>query len=145
VKNFVENGRISPNAVQLGKLSTNAVCLAKILTCPDCGARMVLRDSKYGKFYGCSTFPKCRSAHRAHPDGRPLGIPANKETKNWRIRAHAAFDQLWLLGGMNRRSAYLWMQKALNLTSKEAHIGMFDQAMCEKLIAAVEKELEKKP
>jgi DNA topoisomerase-1 len=28
--------------------------------CPKCGSNLVLRKSIYGKFYGCSTFPKCR-------------------------------------------------------------------------------------
>jgi len=30
------------------------------VTCPDCGAPMRLRDGKKGKFYGCSTYPKCK-------------------------------------------------------------------------------------
>ena len=28
-------------------------------TCPRCGAPMVHRNSKYGPFWGCSTFPRC--------------------------------------------------------------------------------------
>lgn len=28
--------------------------------CPRCGNRMVLRSGKYGKFWGCETFPRCR-------------------------------------------------------------------------------------
>ncbi|NLA05594.1 MAG: restriction endonuclease [Firmicutes bacterium] len=28
--------------------------------CPRCGNRMVLRDGKYGKFWGCENFPRCR-------------------------------------------------------------------------------------
>ena len=28
--------------------------------CPKCNATLVLRSSKYGEFYGCSNFPKCR-------------------------------------------------------------------------------------
>ncbi len=29
--------------------------------CEKCGARMILRHGKYGDFYGCSAFPKCRN------------------------------------------------------------------------------------
>lgn len=29
--------------------------------CRKCGSRMVLRESQYGLFWGCSTFPKCFS------------------------------------------------------------------------------------
>ena len=28
--------------------------------CPKCGGKLVLKDGKYGKFYGCSNFPECR-------------------------------------------------------------------------------------
>ncbi len=29
-------------------------------TCPKCGGKLVERTSKYGKFYGCSNYPKCK-------------------------------------------------------------------------------------
>ena len=29
-------------------------------TCPFCGSRLVLRQGKYGQFWGCSTYPQCR-------------------------------------------------------------------------------------
>ena len=28
--------------------------------CPRCGAKLVEKQGKYGKFYGCSSYPKCR-------------------------------------------------------------------------------------
>lgn len=28
--------------------------------CPKCGGHLVLRNGKYGTFYGCSNYPKCR-------------------------------------------------------------------------------------
>ena len=28
--------------------------------CPRCGSKLVEREGKYGKFIGCSNFPKCR-------------------------------------------------------------------------------------
>ena len=28
--------------------------------CPKCGGRLVLRNGKYGSFYGCSNYPKCK-------------------------------------------------------------------------------------
>jgi len=27
--------------------------------CPDCGGDLVLRESKFGHFYGCNRYPKC--------------------------------------------------------------------------------------
>ncbi len=34
------------------------------IKCPWCGAGMVIRHGKYGKFYGCSQFPKCRGTRK---------------------------------------------------------------------------------
>jgi ssDNA-binding Zn-finger/Zn-ribbon topoisomerase 1 len=62
--------------------------------CPECEAPMVLRwTDKYKRhFYSCSRWPECDAAHGADPQGKPLGIPANKATKRARIAAHDAFD-----------------------------------------------------
>jgi hypothetical protein len=127
------------------------------LRCPDCGAPMELRYSKRfdKKFWGCSRWSEtgCKGIHGAHPDGRPLGIPANRETKDWRILAHAWFDSLWHDEArhamfadcrtplMLRKDAYRWMQKAMNMTSDQAHIGMFDKYQCEMLISRVREFL----
>lgn len=110
-----------------------------------CKAPMVLRYSgkikKAPWFYGCSTFPKCRATHGCHQqDGRPLGRPADQETKGWRIKAHDAFDTLWQSGKFSRRGAYNWMKQTLNLSDEENHIGMMDTATCQRVIEAVEKE-----
>ena len=31
----------------------------KATVCPRCGGSLVIRDGRYGKFYGCSSYPKC--------------------------------------------------------------------------------------
>jgi ssDNA-binding Zn-finger/Zn-ribbon topoisomerase 1 len=107
--------------------------------CGECGAIMKLRRSRaYGRFYGCSRFPECTATHGAHQaTGQPLGTPADKPTREARQRAHAAFDHLWQSGVMRRKDAYRWMQDALGLTKKKAHISMMDIATCERLLAAV--------
>lgn len=78
--------------------------------CGECGAPMELRQSKHypAPFWGCTEFPKCRGTHGAHMNGKPLGIPANKETREWRRKAHLAFDPIWQNPehGVNRREAY---------------------------------------
>lgn len=37
----------------------------KAVVCPECGSPMVLRHGKYGDFYGCSHYPKCRCTRQA--------------------------------------------------------------------------------
>ena len=96
---------------------------------------MVLRQSKHGPFYGCTGYPTCDATHGAHPDVKPLGIPADKPTKQARIRAHEAFDRLWKRGRRSRSQAYAWLREAMDLTEDEAHIGRFDMAQGEELIA----------
>ena len=34
--------------------------IGEINLCPQCGSPMVLREGRYGKFYGCRKFPYCR-------------------------------------------------------------------------------------
>ncbi len=34
--------------------------IAEGITCDLCGSQMVIRESRYGKFYGCSQYPKCK-------------------------------------------------------------------------------------
>ena len=40
--------------------------------CPRCGGKLVLRCGKYGQFYGCANYPKCKfskSAEDRNDDG----------------------------------------------------------------------------
>jgi ssDNA-binding Zn-finger/Zn-ribbon topoisomerase 1 len=104
---------------------------------------MVLRNSKYGFFYGCSSYPKCKAAHGAHKKtGQPLGTAADKKTKQARIRAHDSFDTLWKDKHMSRSEAYAWMQEAMEMTEDEAHIGKFDEEKCDRLEVLVDEYLE---
>lgn len=116
------------------------------LRCGECGSSMVLRNSKFGKFYGCTAFPNCRGTHGAHPDGTPLGVPANKETKEARIRAHAAFDAVWKARQKNfnlsrtvaRGECYAWLAVAMRMRKEDCHIARFDVATCARVIEVCE-------
>jgi hypothetical protein len=116
--------------------------------CGECGATMVLKESRFGLFWGCRNFQYgCRGTIGAHPDGTPLGRPADKATKAARIVAHDAFDRLWKRGKtrepvMKRGAAYRWMQGAMGMTPDEAHIGLFNVETCERLVDKVNAYLE---
>ena len=108
----------------------------KKVVCGDCGADMVLRNSKFGKFYGCVNYPKCKGAHGAHPNGHPLGTPADKETRDKRMEAHALFDKQWReSNNMTRAQAYKELQKIMGMNSKQAHIAKFTKEECDFLIS----------
>lgn len=40
----------------------NSIALGR---CPRCGGTLVLRSGKFGQFYGCSSYPKCKYTHPA--------------------------------------------------------------------------------
>lgn len=46
--------------IQESKLQLRNKEKIKAGNCPKCGGELVLRKGKYGKFYGCSNYPKCR-------------------------------------------------------------------------------------
>jgi len=103
--------------------------------CPDCGGYMVLKDSRYGVFYGCVNWPDCKAAHGAHKaTGESLGKPANKETKEMRIMAHEAFDSQWEGTPIKRNEAYKILAQKMDIPGKECHIGLFDIDQCKKVI-----------
>ena len=47
--------------------------------CPKCGAKMAVRDGKYGKFLGCSKFPTCKSLMTM--DGEIIEKKKSKKSK----------------------------------------------------------------
>lgn len=115
------------------------------LKCPYCNDRskLVLGSEVYPKFpalaskffYQCK---RCDAYVGCHPGtATALGRLANKPTRKARQAAHAAFDPLWKEGGMSRRQAYAWLQKALSLSEDECHIGMFSIEQCERVERAV--------
>lgn len=112
-----------------------------VLPCPYCGGTLTLKPSRFGPFYGCSGYPGCEATVGAHPDGSPLGTPANASLKAARIAAHAAFDQLWKGRGKKARvRAYRFLQSALALSAESCHIGLFDEATCATVVTVCERE-----
>jgi hypothetical protein len=114
--------------------------------CPYCGSPATIRDSAevyHGKSYGlaliCTRYPECDSFVGCHKDsGLPKGTLANAELRDWRKRAHAAFDPLWREHHWNRKEAYAWMSRALAIPPDDCHIGMFNVAQCKELCMAID-------
>ncbi len=65
------------------------------LVCPDCLAPMILRVGKFGRFYGCSEFPYCRTGVSADEHGNPhLTELASKDVRRSRHRLMVAVRHL---------------------------------------------------
>lgn len=73
----------------------------------------------------------------------PRGRPGNALTRQMRTLAHEAFDPIWRRSHIRRRDkhraqararAYRWLAQELGLHIDDCHIGLFDAAMCERVI-----------
>lgn len=105
--------------------------------CPECGADMKLRDSAYGLFYGCSRFPECKATHGAHPDGKPLGIPGDKETRVLRSYLHILLCGFWDYSRVAERSKmYSWLEE----NASKGHISMLQKDELKSLIKRIERD-----
>lgn len=88
-----------------------------------------LRDTP---FYRCGA---CDAQVGCHPGTRdPLGTLANRELRQARRAAHAAFDPLWREQRMSRTKAYAWLAAALGRPAASCHIGMLDVAACQLVV-----------
>jgi hypothetical protein len=106
------------------------------MICPKCKkeAPWVENKEKYGRNYGksymcyyckeCDTYVGCHNNTR-----KALGTMADKETQQWRMKAHQVFDPLWRNGKMTRKQAYEFIGNR--------HIGESDIEQCQKIINIV--------
>lgn len=100
----------------------------------------VYRES-HGMIYLCR---QCRAWVGIHPDSESaaLGRLANAELRDWKKKAHAAFDPIWKSNLMSREKAYDWLSEQLKVPRHYTHIGFFGVETCKKLVVICKKELE---
>ncbi len=62
-------------------------------TCPKCGAPLLIRLGKYGKFYACSKFPKCRYTESLEENSLGIKCPKCQKGKvvGKRTKKHKIF------------------------------------------------------
>lgn len=109
-------------------------------SCPYCGNPTKLVDSSeiYGRSIGgkCWYCKPCHAWVGCHKDSdRALGRVANKQLRELKHQAHEAFDRIWKDGHLPRSAAYELLSIAFDLPPEQTHIGMFDEELCEKVIA----------
>lgn len=76
----------------------------------------------------------CDARVGTHPGTtKPLGLLVNDEGRRARMRAHRAFDRLWLDGLMTRSAAYRWLAEQLGMERRKTHIGYFTATQCERV------------
>lgn len=120
------------------------------VTCPYCQSAAALvtgatvyphrPDLAEKHIYTCTP---CKAWVGCHPGTTtPLGRLANASLRAAKQRAHAAFDPLWRdrtrgerkKGARSRSKMYGWLADQLGIAHEDCHIGMFDEAMCARVV-----------
>lgn len=115
--------------------------------CPYCKGETEFVDSSevyresHGMIYLCRP---CKSWVGIHKDSEraALGRLANAELREWKKKAHDAFDPIWKSNLKSREQAYDWLSEKLGVPRHYTHIGFFGVETCKKLVAICKKELE---
>lgn len=114
--------------------------------CPYCGKDTAYVDSEvvyrqsYGMIYLCADCLAWVGVHKGTDNA--LGRLADKELREWKIKAHAAFDPIWQTGIMKRGHAYHWLAKMLDIPDEYCHMGYFSVATCKRVVEIIESSLE---
>jgi DNA-directed RNA polymerase subunit RPC12/RpoP len=111
--------------------------------CQYCGFEAVFVDSSevYGKSYGMIYLCRRCGAYVGVHKGtkKPKGILANAELREWKKRAHAAFDPHWMGHHRGQRdAAYAALARVMGKSKRDCHIGEFDVEDCRKVMEACE-------
>lgn len=93
----------------------------------------------------CDAYVGCHEEKYCGKNGtKPLGTLANKKLRRLRSQVHRHLDPLWRDGieFSNRKEAYGWLAKMMEIDKKECHIAKFDEVMCLEALVYLE-EFEK--
>lgn len=108
--------------------------------CNICGKDSVIFASNkiiYGKEYGsgkCYYCTECGAyvgTHKPRPE-EALGLLANKEMRDMKMKCHDIFDALWKTKDtrkeqcQTRNELYARLAREMNITIDECHFGWFD-------------------
>ena len=96
------------------------------MKCSRHSARELLpQKTQYGVRYYCPV-PDCTVICW---DGS-TSTPADFQTRQARIKAHDAFDNIWKSGQLSQKKAYSKLANFLGVPIKKTHIGYFDYEQC---------------
>jgi len=106
--------------------------------CP-CGARMVLRHSaKFNRdFFSCEKYPDCKNTHSSDNEGRPVGIPADAETRKLRTELKIELDKYFSIGQWYEKANEI--AKFLKSNTGETKVGVLNKEQIEILLTKLRK------
>ena len=106
--------------------------------CNLCGGKVIYASNSliYGREYGSGKMYLCTKCgayvgtHKPRPK-EALGLLADKEMRDMKMKCHALFDEKWK-NQKNRREARKKAYKELGISVDECHFGYFDMDMLNK-------------
>ena len=125
--------------------------------CNICGGKVIYTSNSmiYGKEYGSGKMYYCTiceayvGTHKPSPT-EALGILANEEMRELKMKCHYIFDQQWKnISNSKKRhfarvNAYKELAKALGIRLEECHFGYFDMKMLQKAYMILNNDKEKR-
>lgn len=98
--------------------------------------RFRLKNGDRKPFYRCYKFPNCSGTHGAHPNGAPMGIPGDRNTRKIRRRVHAVLNLAFPWSEPRERErTYSWLKD-----HGFGHIGSMSAEECELVIDVFREE-----
>lgn len=99
----------------------------------------------YGPVWLCAPCGAYVGCHKGTTNA--LGGLANAELREWKMKAHAAFDPLWQAKirrdgcskSKARKAGYLWLSGQLGIPPKLTHIGYMSVEECKRVVEVCER------
>lgn len=116
--------------------------------CNLCGGKVIYTSNSviYGREYGSGKCYLCTNCgayvgtHKPRPK-EALGLLANKEMREMKVKCHSLFDERWKSKKhKSRRKAYEQLANQLKIPVSECHFGYFDMDMLNKAYEILRKE-----
>jgi hypothetical protein len=103
--------------------------------CPDHNCKLIPKKTKYGTRWGCPV-ENCTVVCW----GGKTSTPANQELRTLRNYCHSIFDPIWKNSrSISRTKLYNRLAEYMKLPPEKAHIGMFNEEQCQKVIQFVKE------
>lgn len=102
--------------------------------CNICGEKVeyISNAEIYGRQYGSGFCYRCTACgayvgtHKPWPD-KAMGILADAEMREWKMKCHRLFDSFWQgMGRRRRNQLYVKLAGELGIPSGDCHFGYFD-------------------
>ena len=112
--------------------------------CPFCGHQVIKISNAaiYGRQYGSGLCYKCTHCDAyvgCHPDGKPMGTLANKQTRELRKQCHNSFDGLWKIVKLDRNYCYGELAKLMGIEREQCHFAMMNIPQLVKALDVIPK------